>query len=117
VRRRRSAPARRINDRRGNLDVARAVELVVVGLRGQRNPLNHYDFYDVNGSRKVDIVDVNIVRANFNATGPTPPEDLIYDRSPGVAPWAPNGPDNRINVIDVNLVRAAFNDACAPPPP
>ena len=29
---------------------------------GQRNPLNGFDFYDVNGTKKVDSVDINLVR-------------------------------------------------------
>jgi hypothetical protein len=83
---------------------------------GARDPDNRWDFYDVNGSQKVDAVDINLVRSNFNGTGPTPPEDLIYDRSIGAAPWAPGPPDNKINGVDVNLVRAVFNHSCQPPP-
>ena len=83
---------------------------------GLRDPDNEWDFYDVNESGKVDSVDVAIVRANFNGVGPTPPEDRIYDRSSGAAPWAPGPPDNKINLIDVNLVRAAFNHSCQLPP-
>jgi hypothetical protein len=77
-----------------------------------RNPLFQYDFYDVNGSRKVDAVDVALVRAHFNPSGPVPPQDAIYDRSSGAAPWAPGAPDNKINAVDIALVRRSFNHSC-----
>ncbi len=79
---------------------------------GQRDPLNHWDFYDVNGTRRVDGADIGMVRLNFNGAGPTPPEDMIYDRSAGAAVWAPGPPDNKINAVDIGLVRSAFNDRC-----
>ncbi len=79
---------------------------------GQRDPTNGYDFYDVNGTKKVDGADIGQVRSAFNSSGPTPLEDLIYDRSAGAAPWAPNGPDNKINAVDIGSVRASFNHSC-----
>ena len=79
---------------------------------GQRDPTNGYDFYDVNGTKKVDGADIGLVRSNFNATGPIPLEDAIYDRSAGVAPWAPNGPDTKINAVDIGAVRNSFNHSC-----
>jgi hypothetical protein len=83
---------------------------------GQRNPLLLYDFYDINGSKKVDAFDINVVRSKFNGVGPTPPGDRIYDRSIGAHPWASGPPDNKINGIDVNLVRVEFNHSCQNPP-
>jgi bacillolysin len=83
---------------------------------GQRDPANPWDFYDVNGTKKVDAADIGLVRLNFNGTGPTPEEDLIYDRSAGAAPWAPGPPDNKISAVDIGLVRASFNDSCQAPP-
>ena len=85
-------------------------------LGGRRDPLNRWDFYDVNGTRKVDAVDINLVRANFNGLGPTPSEDVIYDRRVGTQVWAPGAPDGKINAVDVNLVRAEFNHSCQPTP-
>lgn len=84
-------------------------------LGGQRNPTIFWDFYDVNFSGKVDSVDIGLVRSNFNGVGPTPPEDLIYDRAPGPYGWAPSGPNNVINSIDIALVRASFNHSCVAP--
>jgi hypothetical protein len=83
---------------------------------GQRDPTNGYDFYDVNGTKKVDGADIGLVRFNFNSSGPTPLEDLIYDRSTGAAPWAPNGPDYKINAVDIGIVRISFNHSCTDPP-
>lgn len=79
---------------------------------GRRAPLFRWDFYDVNATQKVDSADIALVRAHFNVPGPTPPPDLIYDRSSGVAPWAPGPPNNVINSVDIALVRASFNHDC-----
>ena len=81
-------------------------------LGGGRDPYNPWDFYDVNDSRKVDAADIGMVRARFNANGPTPAEDLPFDRSAGAAAWAPNGPDDKINAVDIGLVRASFMHSC-----
>ena len=64
----------------------------------------------------MDAVDIALVRSHFNASGPTPPPDLIYDRSAGAAPWAPGPADNKINAIDIGLVRAEFGHSCSGPP-
>jgi hypothetical protein len=80
---------------------------------GWRSPTYQWDFYDVNSTRKVDTVDINLVRTHFNPMGPVPPEDVVYDRSVGAANWAPGPPDSRINAVDIGLVRAAFNHDCS----
>ena len=85
-------------------------------LGGMRNPAFRWDFYEVNGTLKIDGVDIALVRGKFNPSGPVPPEDEIYDRSPGTAAWAPGAPDNKINGIDIGLVRASFNHTCAAAP-
>jgi subtilisin family serine protease len=83
---------------------------------GRRNPradgLGRWDFYDVNGSQKVDALDIAMVRSKFNGTGPTPPADTPFDRSGGLHPWAPGPPDNKINALDIGLVRASFGHTC-----
>jgi hypothetical protein len=86
------------------------------GNGGDRDPANRWDFYDVNGSAKVDAADIGFVRANYNPSGPVPPEDEIYDRTVGVAPWAPGPPDDKINAVDIGLVRASFNHSCVAAP-
>jgi hypothetical protein len=87
-----------------------------ITLGGQRNPSNPWDFYDVNSSRRIDAVDIGLVRANFNGGGPTLPEDVIFDRSVGAAMWAPGAPDNKINAVDIALVRTSFNHNCQAAP-
>ncbi len=79
---------------------------------GARDPQNPWDFYDVNASRKIDAADIAMVRSRFNGTGPTPPQNLTFDRRPAGAPWAPGAPDNKINAADIALVRAAFAHSC-----
>ncbi len=59
---------------------------------GLRDPFNPYDFYDINSTRKIDGIDIGLVRGRYNPGGPVPPEDEIYDRSPGTAEWAPGAP-------------------------
>jgi hypothetical protein len=83
---------------------------------GQRNPLAHWDFYDVNNSKKVDSTDIALVRSKFTGSNPTPPADQKYDRSNGSAIWAPGPPDNKINALDIGLVRAEFGHSCVAPP-
>ncbi len=102
------------SDTDGCTDGAERGQIPVAG--GQRDPTNQWDFYDVNGTRKVDAADIGLVRTKFNGTGPTPPADVSYDRRFGAAVWAPGPPDNKINAVDIGLVRASFNHNCQPPP-
>jgi hypothetical protein len=81
-------------------------------LGGLRDKLNRWDFYDVNGDKKIDTVDIGLVRSKWNPFGPVLPADEIYDRSVGAATWAPGPPDNRINAIDIAKIRASFNHDC-----
>jgi len=83
---------------------------------GGRDPLNHWDFYDVNGDKIIDSVDVGMVRAHYAPTDPTTPEEEIYDRSAGTAAWAPGAPDGVINALDIGLVRSSFMHTCEAPP-
>ncbi len=85
-------------------------------LGGLRNAANEWDFYDVNGTRKVDSQDIGLVRARFNGGGPTPAENKIYDRSAGPHLWAPGPPDNMIGAVDIALVRSSFNHSCIAAP-
>jgi hypothetical protein len=79
---------------------------------GSRSPVNAWDFYDVNGTLKVDSIDIGLVRAHYDPAGPIPPEDAVYDRSAGAHPWAPGPPDNKISAVDIGLVRGSFNHSC-----
>ncbi len=88
---------------------------LVPALGGRRNPKldgkGQYDFYDVNNSKKIDAADIGLVRSQFNQIFPA------YDRSPGVAPWAPGPPNgNAISATEIGLVRASFNYTCVAAP-
>jgi PKD repeat protein len=83
---------------------------------GQRDPLNEWDFYDVNGDKKIDAVDIGLVRSKFNPSAPVAPGDEQYDRSAGTAPWAPGPPNGVMNALDISLIRASFGHSCLGPP-
>jgi CubicO group peptidase (beta-lactamase class C family) len=85
-------------------------------LGGLRDPASRWDFYEVNGTLKIDATDIALVLAKFNPSGPVPPEDVVYDRSHGAAAWAPGPPDGRINAVDIMLIRRSFNHTCAAAP-
>ncbi|MBI4570911.1 MAG: S8 family serine peptidase, partial [Chloroflexi bacterium] len=86
-------------------------------LGGGRNPLNPYDFYDVNGDGTVNLLDD--VLAVANAVGPStgPNYDAALDRSPalpGADPWDLGPPDGEITVaVDVLGVVMQYGHSCA----
>jgi hypothetical protein len=88
----------------------------VASLGGLRNPALASDFYDVNGSKKIDAVDIAEVRSKFNTAPGNPLYSAAHDRSPGAAPWAPGPANDVINAVDINLVRASFNHSCVAAP-
>jgi alpha-tubulin suppressor-like RCC1 family protein len=83
-------------------------------LGGLRDPLNRWDFYDVNANKIVNAVDTGLVRAKFLVV--PGPSEIIYDRSNGVATYASGPPNNIINAVDIGLVRAQFNHSCTAAP-
>jgi hypothetical protein len=85
-------------------------------LGGIRNPSFQPDFYDVNASKRIDAVDIGLVRSHFNQNTEHPLYSAVYDRSVGVASWAPGAPNGVINAVDINLARASFNHSCQAPP-
>jgi hypothetical protein len=85
-------------------------------LGGERDPANEWDFYDVNGSRKVDAADIALVRSKVTGSAATPPESHIYDRSAGPQLWAPGPPNGAINAIDIAYVRLSANHSCIAAP-
>jgi len=92
--------------------VAHGHRLLPESLRpgGLRDPLNPWDFYDVDGDKRVNAIDINKVRSK--AFQDFPP----YDRGMGAAPWAPGPPDGIVNAVDVGHVRASVNHYCVDPP-
>ena len=82
----------------------------VVYAGGLRDPLNHWDFYDVDGDKRSNAIDIGKVRSKVNQNFPP------YDRGVGAHPWAPGPPDGIVNAIDIGLVRASVNHYCVDPP-
>ena len=77
---------------------------------GQRNPLSAWDFYDVTGDRRIDARDISAVRTRYATHAG--PELAYWDRSYGVAIWAPGPPNGAIDAVDLSLVRSAFGHVC-----
>jgi len=90
------------------------------GTGGMRNPLDPYDFYDVNGDGAVNLLDdVFAVASAFGPAG-GPNYATSLDRSPpppGVDPWHLGPPDGVITLNDdiLNVV-LQFGHHCAGPP-
>lgn len=89
------------------------------GLGGRRNPLNPWDFYDVNGDGVINLLDdVYAVVAGFG-TAAGANYLAQADRSPpppGVEPWNLGPPDGTINVADdIVAVVTQFGHRCAGP--
>ncbi len=87
---------------------------------GQRNPLNPWDFYDVDGDGTVNLVDD--ILAVIGAAGPDtgPAYQLALDRSPSAAgspPWQQGPPDGTIDLVnDILGAVSQFGHRCAGPP-
>ncbi|OGO49684.1 MAG: hypothetical protein A2148_00490 [Chloroflexi bacterium RBG_16_68_14] len=89
------------------------------GAGGRRNPLNPWDFYDVNGDGVVNVLgDILPVASAFGpSTGPN--YDAALDRSPpppGAEPWDLGPPDGAITIEDVLAVAGQFGHRCLGPP-
>jgi Dockerin type I domain len=72
--------------------------------------MNPWDFYDVNGDKKVDAIDIALVRMRYGLETGDAGYDPKYDRSNSQQWGGP--PDGVINAIDIALVRAQFSDSC-----
>lgn len=89
-------------------------------LGGQRNPLNPWDFFDVNGDRVITLFDdvLPVINGYGPSSGPRYRPEL--DRSSGPAggdPWDKGPPDGDINVVDDILgVALQFGHTCSGSP-
>jgi subtilisin family serine protease len=84
---------------------------------GQRNPLNPWDFHDVNGDGVVSLLDdILPVISGFGVAG----NDPGLDRSPappGAQPWLQGPPDGTIDISnDILGVASQFGHTCAGAP-
>ncbi len=84
---------------------------------GQRNPLNPWDFHDVNGDGVVTLFDD--ILAVINGFG-TAGNDPALDRSPAppaTQPWRQGPPDGTIDVAnDILGIASQFGHSCAGAP-
>jgi glucose/arabinose dehydrogenase len=83
---------------------------------GRRNPVDEWDFYDVNGSRNVDGTDVALVKSRFGTYVGHPNYIAAYDRTGGSHPWAPGPPSGMISGTQIALAKASFGHSCIADP-
>jgi subtilisin family serine protease len=92
-----------------------------LALGGSRNPLNPYDFYDVNGDKIVDLFnDVFTVAFAFGFTAGDAGYSAVLDRGaapPNANPWDLNAPDGAIDLfIDIFGTALQFGSDCTVAP-
>ena len=90
-------------------------------LGGRRDPLNPYDFYDVEGGgggppdQIIDLSnDILGVIIHYAPTGSEPTYDVAFDRGPAIGnPWSMTAPDGVIDLTnDILGVISSFNHSC-----
>ena len=82
---------------------------------GGRDPLNGYDFYDVDRSGRVDAADIGRVRVSQGLSLGMPGYASARDRSfIGPDAWDLGPPDGVIDGIDATAVLAQFGHRCTP---
>ena len=83
---------------------------------GQRDRLNYWDFFDVNGDRAIDLSDTTIVTQHFGHGPYDDAVDPLIDRyTPyGGQPWrtAKSLDNNGIDLTDALASLASFGDGC-----
>lgn len=84
---------------------------------GLRDPLNPFDFFDVDGDGAVTIDDISAVPGGFLLVAGQPGYERRYDRGDILGPhsWNVLAPDGAITIDDVVAVAAQFNHACGRP--
>ena len=82
---------------------------------GRRDPLNRWDFYDVNGDGKVDSRDALAVTDALGTKVGNGKYDPALDRSApakGAPAWEAGPPDGVIDATDFFLVTAQLGTSC-----
>ena len=87
-------------------------------LGGGRDPLNFWDFFDVNGDRQIDISDALDVLSYFGDPGlPNTPGNLRDRYIPDPSkPYLTAEADNGVSLDDAVAALASFADSCEPNP-
>jgi hypothetical protein len=92
------------------------------GQGGQRDPLYFWDFYDVNGTKVVDLQDALLVLGHFghqyNGGAYQDGVDNLLDRhTPNLAMgWLAVEANNGVDLQDVLANLRSFGNNCVPPP-
>jgi hypothetical protein len=83
-------------------------------LGGDRNPLDPWDFYDVTGSRSIDLVDTLAVLQHFGHGPNDDPLDQRLDRySPDASkPWRTAEANNGVTLLDALASLKSFGHHC-----
>jgi len=105
-------PADADDDNDGCTDVRESGVDHIIG--GQRNPLNRWDFYDVNGTGSIGLSDTLLILSHF---GHGPGDDLLDDELdryvPDTAqPWRTAEADNGIGLLDALVNLQSFGNNC-----
>jgi hypothetical protein len=90
-------------------------------LGGSRNPLDPYDFYDVNGDEAVDLLnDIFAIALAFGLDSGDAGYSQALDRSPilpGTHLWDMGAPDGQIDLLtDIFGAAYQFGHSCTAPP-
>jgi hypothetical protein len=83
---------------------------------GLRDPLNPWDFYDVNGDGRIDVAnDLLQVISRYRVAVGSPRYEARFDRGRPVGPyaWSRGAPDGRIDVVnDILPLILQYNHRC-----
>ena len=85
---------------------------------GQRNPLDFFDFYDVNGDSFIDLSDTLLILAHFGHGPNDDAFDQLLDRfipNP-LLPWATSEANDGPDLGDALASLKSFGHDCTPPP-
>jgi CSLREA domain-containing protein len=89
---------------------------------GRRNPVDRWDFFDVNSDRSADVQDALLILAKFGEAPGTQDYDPLFDREvrDQSRPWITSpstGAAASIDLLDVLNNLRQFGHSCVPPQP
>jgi len=85
---------------------------------GDRDPLNPWDFYDVDSSRSVGLMDTLLILSHFgHASGTDAVDDLLDRDIPDPSkPWRSGESNNGVGLADALANLLSFGHSCSGPP-